>query len=310
MLNKRIDWIDALKGIGILLVMIGHCRPEMNIVGRLCTGCHMPIFMFAAGCVVNCNMGFYEYITKRCKSLLYPFVIWSIIACVLKHNWRMILKMFTFEGYSVLWFLSALFGAEILLYLVHKRGGKYLVVTNVSILLIYYIFRYLGWIELTYVYVIMRAALSFVFVSAGYVLKDFVQNKKVFPYIGVVSFVVYIIVCYGFEEWWMFDLHFARIPNIPLYFFVAFSGTLGFVLVAQLFHNCHFLQLFGKHSLEFMLVHLYVRDYIRDYVVRFVDSMWIQYVILSVCVILISTIIVWATNRMPWLYRIKKRGVE
>lgn len=43
MATNRIDWIDAAKGIGILLVMFGHCWLSAEYTYWL-TAFHMPLF--------------------------------------------------------------------------------------------------------------------------------------------------------------------------------------------------------------------------------------------------------------------------
>ena len=52
-MGKRIEWIDMAKGIGIILVIMGHIsfRPEsLNV--WLCSF-HMPLFFFLSGLTYN-----------------------------------------------------------------------------------------------------------------------------------------------------------------------------------------------------------------------------------------------------------------
>lgn len=44
--EKRIDYIDIAKGIGIILVVIGHCINGHSIAGRYISSFHMPLFFF------------------------------------------------------------------------------------------------------------------------------------------------------------------------------------------------------------------------------------------------------------------------
>lgn len=48
--NKRLDYLDVAKGIGILLVILGHC--QLGRIGRahsLIYSFHMPLFFFISG---------------------------------------------------------------------------------------------------------------------------------------------------------------------------------------------------------------------------------------------------------------------
>ena len=46
--RKRIIWLDYLKAIGILLVIIGHCALPPNL-RKFIYSFHMPLFFFAGG---------------------------------------------------------------------------------------------------------------------------------------------------------------------------------------------------------------------------------------------------------------------
>ncbi len=43
-MTKRIEWIDTAKGIGILLVIIGHIVPFDSNISRFIFSFHMPLF--------------------------------------------------------------------------------------------------------------------------------------------------------------------------------------------------------------------------------------------------------------------------
>ena len=54
--RSRLQWVDALRGILILLVVLGHCiqlaiGPACvdNVLYRYIYSFHMPVFMFIAG---------------------------------------------------------------------------------------------------------------------------------------------------------------------------------------------------------------------------------------------------------------------
>lgn len=52
--NDRVLYMDVAKGIGILMVMLAHNRLELNLISRICVGCHMPLFFIVGGgCVCH-----------------------------------------------------------------------------------------------------------------------------------------------------------------------------------------------------------------------------------------------------------------
>ena len=43
---SRAEWIDACRGAGILIVVLGHCNPPFN---KLIYSFHMPLFFILSG---------------------------------------------------------------------------------------------------------------------------------------------------------------------------------------------------------------------------------------------------------------------
>ena len=128
--KQRLDYIDTYRGIGILLMVMGHVGfgAEFN---HWIHGFHMPLFFFLSGYLHNnrYHKGFsiFEYIKnngfKYVKKLLLPYFIWglfhliifAIINCKIDSIHRAIIALFwnntsdNFPYAGALWFLTALF---------------------------------------------------------------------------------------------------------------------------------------------------------------------------------------------------------
>ena len=110
------DWIDILKGLGILSVVIGHLYPECRWVFIY----HMPLFFVLAGYTLNLRTPFRNFVHKKSKRMLLPylsfFVLLAAMQCSL--NLRQLLS-FVYGGqklcgvYSVFWFITVLYMAEV-----------------------------------------------------------------------------------------------------------------------------------------------------------------------------------------------------
>lgn len=115
-LNNRIEEIDILKGVAIILVVMGHAlswafdinhlenyHPDALIARNVIYAFHMPLFFFLSGYVVDLGDKFwdkshvYKIIGKRIVSLLVPALTYILINSLL-------LREFVYE-----WFLPALF---------------------------------------------------------------------------------------------------------------------------------------------------------------------------------------------------------
>lgn len=146
--KQRIEWIDTIKGIGIILVLIGHCNiPNINQYIYLF---HMPLFYIISGYCWNVdknrNLPFKDFFNKKFNSYIIPylkiagicFLIFglgtNIIRLGLGSDYCRQLGKYLFgivlysrgttewlPNCSPIWFLTALFFAELFFYWIMKR---------------------------------------------------------------------------------------------------------------------------------------------------------------------------------------------
>ncbi|MEO8354988.1 MAG: acyltransferase family protein [Chloroflexota bacterium] len=123
-MSKRIEYIDIAKGIGILLVVMGH--NDFAVVSpyayKVIYSFHMPLFFFLSGYFINPSIGFWNFFKKRFNSLLKPyfftiFLIYFVSVSFGKMGFQTaitrIIKSLYGTGYYIdwvqLWFLPHLF---------------------------------------------------------------------------------------------------------------------------------------------------------------------------------------------------------
>ena len=72
--NKRIEYLDYVKGFGILLVILGHVYTGDNYIKIWLCSFHMPLFFIISGCLLkynDCrNISLKEFIRKRINGLI------------------------------------------------------------------------------------------------------------------------------------------------------------------------------------------------------------------------------------------------
>ena len=90
--RTRLDWLDVAKGLGIVLVVLGHTERGLVASGiapeswrsgldfYLYTF-HMPLFMFLAGLNVpqSLRAGARRFILRKLATIVWPYVLWSMI---------------------------------------------------------------------------------------------------------------------------------------------------------------------------------------------------------------------------------------
>lgn len=84
--KERDNFIDAVKGVGIISIVLGHACWNVNVgkyiipVGPFVYLYHLTIFAFCTGYVYKSNSEtIWSYIAKRLKSMYCPFVLYSIM---------------------------------------------------------------------------------------------------------------------------------------------------------------------------------------------------------------------------------------
>lgn len=151
---NRILYIDIAKAICIILVVIGHYCPDdspqwYQVVNRFIYSFHMPLFMFASGFVYTYRGGYSNFISKKIKRLIIPYLTCSVVVISLKLlsqgnayvenpvSAMSYLKIFYLpEAGYFLWFIWALFLMFVITPLFKTRTARNLLFLS-SIILAY-----------------------------------------------------------------------------------------------------------------------------------------------------------------------------
>lgn len=82
MRNKsRLAYIDALKGITIFLVLLGHNSPNTYITYMIYFF-HMPLFFFMSGYLSKGREQITKSLYKKAKTLIYPYIMYGCLIIV------------------------------------------------------------------------------------------------------------------------------------------------------------------------------------------------------------------------------------
>ena len=132
--SNRIEWLDLSKGIGIILVIFGHCINYGSVWCRLIFTFHMPLFFLLSGYVFSDRYEFVTLAKKKAKSLLVPFFaffLMGLAATLIIPTWRGGLSLgdlwndLLFANpnavhNSSIWFLMCLFLVTLLFWLIKR----------------------------------------------------------------------------------------------------------------------------------------------------------------------------------------------
>lgn len=128
---SRIEWVDNLKGLLMILVVSGHIfrgynpgdlfYPQTLFISTF----HMPLFFLISGflSVDISNKKVNVYVRRKCRTLLLPFVSFVLLGTIINVDYTFI-SYFTTPTKHDLWFLYNLFIYSILLIVICKCSVK------------------------------------------------------------------------------------------------------------------------------------------------------------------------------------------
>lgn len=102
MRTERLPWLDVLKGIGIILVTVGHVYSN-RVIHNWLYSFHMPLFFFAAGWVYKEKPILID-IKRRLQTIMVPY--FSLGLLILTY-WQLIERKFRDSDMS---FMNSFFG--------------------------------------------------------------------------------------------------------------------------------------------------------------------------------------------------------
>ncbi len=159
-MKKRNTYYDKLKGLAIVLVVLGHAVQDtfpdtfdQHELFRLIYSFHMPLFMFLSGLVSYSSEKKLDlkWLGKRAASYLLPFFAWIIIPFFFSREWHNLpafLKEVAKGPDRASWFLWILFLNCVLLFLIYKIKWIPAEITSIVFCVILYhlskYFWYLG----------------------------------------------------------------------------------------------------------------------------------------------------------------------
>ena len=129
----RIEWADISKGIGILLVIIGHCVYIGGGIHNWIFSFHMPLFFILSGMFLR-EEPVLRFVRKKSRTLLIPYVVFCIIGLIITAvipQWRNMLNLKNiiadiylaspdYINVSSVWFLVTLFLSSLMFQLCLK----------------------------------------------------------------------------------------------------------------------------------------------------------------------------------------------
>lgn len=261
MSNIRKGWIDAIKGIGIILVVIGHVF-ENQFAYDWIYSFHMPLFFFAAG-VTFSEKPVFANIKRRIFTILVPYLFFGVLTalygCLIESRFRgtpssipdalmgLVSGQYDTLYFNVpLWFLTCFFVVTVFYNLLCRTGKKYTAWAVSVIMVIIQILVPMPQLP----WGLDRAFIYMFFMALGHVFADSGADKRI-EGLGIWQKVLIFAVMLGIN----FALVYCGLIRGIFLYVSAVPGIAACVALSMISEKCRPICYLGSTTIVILCVH-------------------------------------------------------
>lgn len=318
MKGERTAWIDMVKGVLILFVILGHTTTNRFFLNWI-SSFYMPCFFFISGWLMKKEGRAKLFVCKKAKSVLLPYVFFALLWVLFCY-----VKSFVVEGdFSVfrallsivlpysgstggnvynLWFLPCLFLAQVIVavWVYEKRIFK------IAATVVFLAFFALGILVRPYCSLLYAAAIAALFVGIGFYIPHYVlpniQKKAKGMLLGAVLLggalhgVCWLLNAVVLGH--VLDFSAASFGILSIYLLGALGGSFFLVGTTSRFKRMRLLEYIGKNSLVYYGLHYEVLAGVGFFVSKLVKGDFLIAIMTFVVSLILTTVVVWLYNRL------------
>lgn len=343
--RSRNEKIDILKGIGITLVILGHISLTPASLKIWLYSFHMPLFFISSGITFSIEKysNYRSFLRAKVKSIVIPYFCLGFFLWILIKIYKSVLQLqqgttvvtcqeirnfvlSLFLGYRLhhyyfsLWFLCALFSAELIFYFIvkHAKGKNiiYACTAVFSLVIQWVVFRYIqGWY-----WSIDTVPSAIAFLSVGYLFRLFLErNNRFFQRLWLLPVVmcgsIYSCIL-NYRISGRTDLYSCNIGNPIFYGVAALFGTWFVIILVSHSGEMKVMNYFGRNSLityafqnSFCIpVSTLITKYFADRYNLLADKIT-QWLLTIIFTFLLSTFLIEMINHFfPWMVGKRKKN--
>lgn len=293
--SERIRYLDIYKGIGIILVVLGHTEMIPEGLKLWLEAFHMPLFFVAAGVLIG-DLKLYErdgmsVVKDRMRSILVPYFWFSLIAILwdgvgifldpaqytIEGMTAKIWDSVSLYGVSVLWFFPAFFIGTAAYQFLRKRlyysvSAILLAILAAVICGINGIPDYIAGKDMTVevfllqaAYALWRGCVGMFFCAVGEGMSILIRHykEKKLPLVLTGAALIGVGTYAAFKNFelsgTMASFRFLITGEMALFFLAAICLSGGILILCWWINQCSPLEYLGKYSLIIMVTHLDLR---------------------------------------------------
>lgn len=318
---KRIEWLDCLKGIAIILVVIGHVirgfiasgmfsEIPLKYIDYTIYSFHMPLMFFLSGILyskveIKQFKEWKNFIINKIIKLYIPYLIFSYIMIIFKYLFANSINsyvkfndiiMIPFKAFDIYWFLLALLTIFIVYsFMDYKKLNKkiIIIISLISLIISFYLQKYV--INIYYIKtIIYYIGLGFYFYLGKLIATKLIVNKVLLKNMLIPLIFLYFginCICYYF-----------KIESIYINILLALSMISILILLFKNYNNViinnKILKYIGKYSMVIYLTHTFFTAFVRIILNKIgIDDFLLQFSIASVIGIVLPIFIYYIINK-------------
>lgn len=320
---ERIEWIDTAKGIGIILVMLGHCYLDGKFTFWF-YACHMALFFFLSGYTFHYSENWRTFLLKRIKGLVVPYCFLSVTVALF--NWSLSVThsgeynlMEAFKNYVLqirytpLWFLTCMFLAMIVLNAICCVCGEWIGKKNfwyglmIFSLVFFFMYRKVIGVELLWNCDLVPLALSFMALGKLYRLSNFDEKKQNCIVLLIIVCIYLVIVWINYRRFNGVDWYSNQYGNPVLFCLGAVQGTLLLVELSKRIYSKYLLYL-GANTLLWYGLHRSIIDLVfvvyNKLGISIIKESWISLglaiISVAITIVVLMPVNCMVLRWMPW----------
>ena len=321
--KERLTYLDVAKGIGILLVVIGHVYAfNRQIVDRFFVvwlySFHMPLFFIISGMLIayKDEKDIWKFVKKRIKGILIPYVFFSIFSIIVfaivnDFNREVFVQNIKATicgvGIDTLWFLPALFFGEVIFFVLKNLlKNKYVIciISAIIYTLGNFMMKDYGLICLF----LGRICIAVGFIMIGNYTMNLIRKRNM-PWYGLIVIAILSVILSKING--LVDLNNLVFNNHILYLINSLIGTYLILEISKLIDSDE-ITYWGRNTLIVMATHLNIIYIIFNKILGVHSFGYVTGMIVFVLLLAVERIIIYVVNRyMPFLMgRKQKRGIK
>lgn len=313
-INSRIDFVDLVKGICIILVVMSHIHGIFDLAdyNYMIDSFRMPLYFFISGIFFKSYNGFIGFIKRKLNKLFIPFLFfyfasfllmflaYHVIPGIFRLPVRCSELLYIFQNHELirfnppLWFLIALFNCNILFYLIHYLRDKNIYAMFAVTILIGIVGFYLGKQRIELPFYLDTAMTALPFYVGGFWIRRY--NFFLFPHHRFDRIIPLIIIACLLLMYFTATNIGMRTNGYPGNIFqtyiAGFSGIIFIMMIGKLLHHVPFISYIGRYSIITLGIHAPILHFLFPLVRRYVSNPLVSSMIIFILIMIICCLLI------------------